>query len=398
MKIHVANIIEEGKLGGPQVRMVRVAAALDGRAETLIVMPRANSDAFRALCGDSAVSYRMLPLTRITREWRAALAYCVFSPWEVLRLAWLLRRESVDIVHASGGSWQYKAVLAARVAGIPSVWHLNDSSTPGWVRRLFALVQRGASGFIFASYRSRDYYGDYGDVAAGRPHAIVPSTVDAEHFDPRATLAGDETVLQELDGFPVIGTVANINRVKGIETLIRAAAELRASVPDLRVVVIGPVHSNQTQYFRDLCDLAGRLGIADRIHWVGARTDVRPLLRRLDVYVCSSLAESSPVSVWEAMAMARPVVSTDVGDVSRHVRDGDSGFVVPTGDHAAIADRVSRLLDSPALRSRIGAAAREAARAEFTPKVIAGKTLDIYRRVLEDVQPRRRTESRHGGS
>jgi glycosyltransferase involved in cell wall biosynthesis len=375
MTIRIANVIEEGKLGGPQVRMVRVTAALADRAETLIVMPRANSGPFREMCESRGVSYRAVPLTRITKEWRAALAYLLFSPWEVLRLARLFRRERVDLVHASGGSWQYKAVIAARLAGVPSVWHLNDTSTPGWVRRLFRRVAPLAGGFIFASRRSQDYYGDL--ILAGRPQAVVPATVDLAHFDPTLGFPTEPGLPPEGSG-PVIGTVANVNPVKGLETLIRASARLRAMGHAPHVVIVGAIPERQRSYHRRLVALAGELGL-DRLHFVGARADVRPMLARFDVYVCSSVAESSPVSVWEAMAMTRPVVSTDVGDVARHVRDGEAGFIVPVEDDAAMADKIAQLLDTPARRIEMGAAARKAANA-FRPETIAMLTLDIYAR------------------
>lgn len=373
--MRIANVIEEGKLGGPQVRMVRVAAALEERVETLIVMPRANSARFREMCAANGVPYRALPLTRITKEWRAALAYVLFSPMEVLRLARLFRRERIDLVHASGGSWQYKAVIAARLAGIPSVWHLNDTFAPGWVRRLFRRVAPLASGFVFASHRSQAYYG--GLIRDGRPQAVVPATVDTSTFDPSLELAADPDV--PTDG-PVIGTVANVNPIKGLETLIRASAHLRDLGHLPHVVIVGPVFDRQHAYHRRLMALAQELGL-DRIHFVGSRADVRPILARIDIYVCSSLAESSPVSVWEAMAMARPVVSTDVGDVARHVEDGISGLIAPISDAEAMADRISQLLDDADLCTRMGAAARTAA-LPFSPDSIASATFAVYQELV----------------
>lgn len=96
------------------------------------------------------------------------------------------------------------------------------------------------------------------------------------------------------------------------------------------------------------------------MHFIGARSDVRPALKQFDKYICS-VAESSPVSVWEEMAMARPVVSTDVGGVARHARDGEAGFIVPVEDDAAMADKIAQLLGTPARRIEMGAAARKAA-------------------------------------
>lgn len=377
--MRIANIVEEGKLGGPQIRMVRVAAAMRG-VDTLIVMPDANSRAFRDLCDAAGVRWRAVSMTRITREWRAALAYVLFSPVEVVRLARLLRRERIDLVHASGGSWQYKGVLAARLAGIPSVWHLNDTQMPGWVRRLFALFSPLPAAFIFASHRSRDYYGRQ---LAHRLQDVIPSTVDTVRFDPDQPYPGDEELIERLGDAPVIGTIANINAIKGLETLIRAAATLRSRFADLKVVVVGPIHPNQAAYHAELVALAERLGVGAAIHWVGARRDVRPLLARMQVYLCTSVAESSPVSVWEAMAMARPVVSTDVGDVARHIEDGAAGFIVAVGDDAAVAQRTGELLEDPALRRRFGEAARAEVRRCFAPERIAQMTAAMYHRAVK---------------
>ena len=97
--IRVANIIEEGKLAGPQVRMVRVAAAIEG-VDTILIMPRDNSTEFQQLCDLFGVPYIIVPLTRITKEWRVGLSYCLFSPFEVLSLARLLKRERIDLIHA----------------------------------------------------------------------------------------------------------------------------------------------------------------------------------------------------------------------------------------------------------------------------------------------------------
>lgn len=79
--------------------------------------------------------------------------------------------------------------------------------------------------------------------------------------------------------------------------------------------------------------------------------------------------------------MARPIVSTDVGDVGRHIQDGESGFVVPVGDVEQMADRLRRLALEPDRRETMGLASRETAVA-FAPQTIADLTLDIYQRVL----------------
>jgi glycosyltransferase involved in cell wall biosynthesis len=102
----------------------------------------------------------------------------------------------------------------------------------------------------------------------------------------------------------------------------------------------------------------------------------------MDVYVCSSISESSPASVWEAMSMARAIVSTSVGDVPCHISNGKSGYLVDVNDSAALGDRVIDLLMSPDLRTSFGQEARKAVDV-FSPHTVGMKTEAFYKRVLQ---------------
>ena len=377
--LRVANIIEEGKLGGPQVRICAVAAALRGQADTTVIMPAENSEAFQQRCEAFGVSYRVLPITRITKEWRVAVRYVLFSFFEVLRLRRVLKKGGFDLVHVSGGSWQFKGVLAAKLAGKKVLWHLNDTSMPGFIRRLFSVTSPLADGFIFASERSRDYYRPLTNV--NKPEFVVPAPVDTARFDPEGSYSGDESFLEKWPGKFIIGTVANISPIKGLETFIRAAARLNKQIDQAHYLVVGPVYRNQQGYFNSIQRLCKELSV-NNIEFVGSRSDVRPFLQRFDAYVCSSRAESSPISVWEAMAMAKPVVSTDVGDVPMYVKDGDNGFIVDVGDSDAMAERLARLIENQKMRQEFGEKAREMAVRELDVSRCAERHLAAYQKIL----------------
>jgi len=129
--------------------------------------------------------------------------------------------------------------------------------------------------------------------------------------------------------------------------------------------------------------LASDLGV-NNIEFVGGREDVRPLLKRFDVYVCSSNSESSPIAVWEAMAMELPIVSTDVGDVSVYVLDHKNGFVVPVHDAKLMANRVRHLARDKRLRTSMGCAARATVVEHLNIHVCAERHYDAYCRMLGD--------------
>jgi glycosyltransferase involved in cell wall biosynthesis len=373
--IRVANIIEEGKLGGPQVRIAMVAAALKGRVKTTVIMPVENSEVFRKKCDDYGIAYQTLPLTRITKEWRVALRYVLFSFVEIIRLALYFRRSNFDLIHVSGGSWQYKGVIASKLVGKKVVWHLNDTSMPGFIRRLFAMVCNLADGYIFASGRSRDYYRPL--MKANKPEFVVQAPVNTARFGPEGSYPGDEDLLEKWAGKFIIGTVANINPIKGLETFIRAVAILNKRVDQVHFVVVGPVYKNQQGYFDSLQRLCKELSVSN-IEFVGSRSDVRPLLKRFDAYVCSSIAESSPISVWEAMSMRKPVVSTDVGDVPLYIRDGYNGFVVEVGNSQALADRLEQFATNTEMCLEFGQRARDVAVQELDIAMCAQRHVVVY--------------------
>ncbi len=379
--LHIANIIEEGKLGGPQVYMMLLAQGLIGQAMITTVIPEENSEAFQNQCRNRGLILKITPLTRITKELKPALRYLLLSGPEVIRLILYFRAQRFDIVYSAGGSWQYKGVIAGKLARKKVLWHLNDTSMPYLFRKLFSLFSHLTDGYIFASERSKKYYGSIGQK--GKPEFVIPAPVDVEHFDPVREYETCEKETTRWQGKVVIGTVANINPIKGLELFIQTAAQLNTThSANLVFVIIGAIYPRQESYFQRLQSLCNELCV-ENIEFVGSRSDIRPLLKRFDIYVCSSLAESSPISVWEAMAMEKPVVSTDVGDVPVYIENGINGYIVDVGDSEAMANRIGSLLQDDEKRAVFGQRARRVAAQELDVSKCAARHLEAYRAVME---------------
>jgi glycosyltransferase involved in cell wall biosynthesis len=276
------------------------------------------------------------------------------------------------------GSWQYKAVIAAFLARKPVVWHLNDTLMPFWIKLTFSFVQRLATGFIFASKRSEEYY--QVDLS-GRASFVVPSAIDFDRFARVPEDAWEPDELAKYRDKVIVGTVANISPVKDLGTLLRAFASAYQVNSNLRLLVVGPVFKNQRTYHSGLVQLASRLGVADEVIWAGGQEKVEVYLAKMDMYVCSSVAESSPIAVWEAMAAGLPVISTDVGDVPLHIIHGESGFIVRIGDDEQIARLICDLAEQPKVRQTVGVAAQFTAQ-QFSKDIISQKTYAAYQNVL----------------
>jgi glycosyltransferase involved in cell wall biosynthesis len=377
----VVNIIEDARLGGPQVRIAEVAKRLkDSEYETTVIIPKKDNERFKTRLEEYGVKYKELSLHRLTKEQNYLIFFLLLFFYELFVLYRFLKKERFDIVHVSGGSWQYKGAIAGKLAGIPVLWHLNDTYTPALFRGLFGMSSGLATAYAYASKRTKTYYQPY--VKADRAEFTIPAPVDTKKFNLINHILPPDPLFSELEGKFVIGTVANPSPVKNLETFLKMAERLQTnSEAALAFVVIGRIHSTQQSYFDSLNNLVTESNIS--VHWAGPRQDVRSLLSRYDVYVCSSLAESSPISVWEAMSMSKPIVSTDVGDVSLYIKDGENGFVVPVGDAERLAERVAQLLMDEELRRKFGALARQTAQEHLDVERCAEKHLEAYRTVLK---------------
>lgn len=153
-------------------------------------------------------------------------------------------------------------------------------------------------------------------------------------------------------------------RLKGADLLIKAFATIRGRFPDYSVVIAGT--SEDTRDFEELA------GEGFPIRFVG-RLDHEDALRTLascSVFVLPSRTEGVPRVILEAMAAGRPVVASDVGGIPYLVRDGETGLLFPSGDHAALADRLSRLLTDRNLADRLAQNGQQMVREQFTEEYV----------------------------
>jgi glycosyltransferase involved in cell wall biosynthesis len=209
------------------------------------------------------------------------------------------------------------------------------------------------------------------DIAKVR---VIPNGVNTDHFRPgpptgalrvRLGIAGDRLV---------VGIVARLDPVKNHALLIDAFARVRALVPEAALVIIGdgPLRGS-------LESRARRLGIGEDVHFFGVSNDVAALYRDLDVFVLSSNAEGTSMSILEAMASGVCVVATAVGGTSDLLADGKTGMLVPPADPAALASALTAVLRDRVLRRRLADMGRARAETLYSEPVMIEAYEALYR-------------------
>jgi len=375
--MRVANIIEDGRVGGPQVRILTVAVGLKEQGiDTTVIIPSSDSNDFRARLAASLVPSQTMNLTRPGRELRTLAQYVALFPRDLLNLYRHFLEKRYDLVHCSGGAWQIKGLLAAWCAGIPTLWHLNDTAMPMPIRFVFKLLSGLPTAFIASGNRVRAYY--FGRRALTVPVFKILPPVDCKRFEKSAI---SRSALLSDFGINIV-LIANVNPIKGIDVFIRAAAiATRSSAGRLNFYIVGPIFESQRQYAAELERLVDASGLSN-VHFLGGVSDVRPILKATDVFVCASHSEAGPMVLWEAMAMGCAVVSTDVGDVSSILRTGESGFVTPPGDHSSMSAAITALANDAGMRESFGLAARAIAVRDLSLEQCVQNHLTAYRATL----------------
>jgi len=380
MTIKIANMIEDGRLAGPQIRIAEVARELNALGiETTVIFPFFNGREFQKRLKKYGIKYIQLPLSCPTKVIKLLLKYIVFFFYEVWLLFCLFKKHKFDVVHVSGGCLQIKGVIAGYFAGLKVIWHLNDTQMPFFVRVFFKIfVQRFAHGFITSGKKVGKYYLEDLKVGKGKPRAEIQSPVNCELFN-ALNIESDKSISSK-KGINIV-SIGNINPFKGIEYFLDMAEKINREYSDLNFWIIGPVFRSQHGYYNNLSELKKKYRL-DNCFFYGNSDDVRPILKSADIYVCSSIAEASPISVWEAMSMGKAIVSTDVGDVPRYIKDGENGYIVPVKDSQAMYTKVKNLVENREKRERFGRLARQTAVEKLDIKYCVQAHEKIYYKII----------------
>lgn len=300
----------------------------------------------------------------------------------LIKLYQLLRSERFDIVHTYLATADYYGRLAAILTGnckiVSSVrgedrWkekqHIwADRVLNRFNDRIVVNAGRLREVVIKRDYAQPDkivtiYNGiDTGKIEDGR--AKIDSPFSILNLRRSLGISNNEYV---------VGAVGRLGPEKDYPTFLKAAEEVVKIVPNVKFVIVGDGPEKQR-----LADSVKRLGIENKIIFTGLRNDALEIMNIFDVQVLTSLYEGCPNVVMEAMALAKPVVATDVGGCAELISDGVSGYISKVGDSRDIAAKVIAILKDNALRQKMGEAGREKIRRDFRSEIMVSKTEALY--------------------
>lgn len=280
------------------------------------------------------------------------------SVWRVRRA---IRALDADIVHVNT-LYNVVCALAAKRARRPLVWHVRemvvDSRVVAFMRKL---VGWWATRAVAISEAVADTLRHCGSRLR-----VIPNGIDISEYDHPAEPGPVRAQYNLSADTPVVTTIGRLEEWKGQHVFVEALPAVFAACPEARALVVGGAAVNKPEYAEQLKARCVALGIEGRVTFTGIRTDIPAVLAASSLLVLPTVTpEPFGRTVVEAMAAGKPVVATAAGGPRETVEDGETGYLAPPGDAAALAECIVAILTDSALRERMGRKGRERALEKF---------------------------------
>lgn len=285
-------------------------------------------------------------------------------------LARLVREEGINVIHAQTRVTQVLGFFLSRMTGVAMITTCHGFFRPRWFRRIFPCW--GKMVIAISKPVLQHLKADFG--VAQNKICLIPNGIDLNRFvvadDQRRRQARQELGINHA---PLIGIIARLSDVKGIEVLIKAMPDVLKRIPLAQLIIVGqgPEEENLKKLTQDLA-LTGQIHFKNIIH------QAQDLLPAFDVFVMPSLMEGLGLSVIEAQACGIPVVASRIGGLIDLIEDGKTGYLVPVNDPAFLAARVVDLLQNHAQSRVMAQQARLNIEQHYSSQNMLKETVKVY--------------------
>lgn len=368
--MRILQINSAEAFGGGERHLVDLGQGLVNKGHELYFAVRPNSELGQQLNFVPSENLKTLPL-------RNALDVPT-----ALSLSRLIKRERIDIVHAHLARDYPLAAYAVRntqTAKLVLTRHVLFPLNP-----LHKVILSRAAQVIAVSEAVGVQLRNQGIVPRDRI-VIIPNGIDLSRFEKAKEQSNRERACQSLGLEPnrlLVGTVGELKPQKGHEDFVRAAARVRAILPEAFFIIAGVDNSPGETYRTDLRALIERLHLESDFLLMGWLEDVAPLFCVLDLFVSASLTESFGLAIVEAMACGTPVVSTNSDGARQTIGDSERGLLVPVGDEKLLSQSIVKFLANGELRKRLGKAGNDYVKLNYSLEQMIDATEAVYLRVL----------------
>lgn len=372
----VLQVLPELQHGGVEWGTVQIAEALKKGGYTNFV----------ASCGGRLV-YELdkLKIKHFTLPLKTKNPFKMYL--NSLKLEKIIKENGINIVHARSRAPAWSAYWAAKRAGVKfmTTFHGTYGLGPKGIKKFYNKVMTFGELIIAISKHIKSHMLNNYTVDESKIR-LIPRCVDIEKFSPAAVT--QERIIRAVadnnlpEDRPIISLIGRITRWKGQHILVEAMAKIKHK--EAYALIIGS-DQGRVKYTEGLKETAEKLGVADRIQFIGESFDIPALLMVSDIVLSTAIEpEAFGRAAIEGQAMGKIVLASDIGGSLENVVDGVSGRLFRSNDAQALAEAIDWALDLPAEeKKKISDAAIKNVRDNFTKQQMCDKTIAVYKELLK---------------
>ena len=311
----------------------------------------------------------------------------------ISQLKKIIETKNIQIVHSQDGRADFFARIAGKIANVPVIISSVAMLVEGYDVNIFRKVlyilmdrwsERCVDKFIVLSEVLRHTLIERHGI---EPEKIVKiyNGIEIDEYKPNNErgIRIEDSGLRKEFGFrndvPVIGTIGRLVWQKGFEYLIKAIPKIVKDLPEAKFLIVG-----EGPLREKLEELGKRLKVKDNIIFTGFRSDIKEILASIDVLVMPSLLEGLPMVLLEGMAMAKPIVATNIDGISEVLENGKTGLLVPPKDTDTLAEAIIEILNNKTKASHLGQNARKIVEEKFSVEKMVEQIEWVYEGLLNE--------------
>lgn len=315
--INILHIFEDSRFGGPHNQCINLLSNISNKKKYNheILLCDYQSNYFAIKCKEVKIKYHKIKINFLSKNFFLLLRYlfCFFSDIKKI-LSFLRKNKKFSIIALSNGTTSFKSLIAAILAKKKILWHIHDSESHLFIRLLVYFFSPYVNYFIFSSNSSKKYYFRF---IRNNNYKILQTAIDFKKLK-----------FKKINSKKfVIGLIANFNKNKNILFFLKLILEINKLNDKFFFMISGRVWKNQVSYYKECKDFIKK----NKIKNIFIKKDNKNLnnfYNKINLQLLVSDTESSPTVLWEGMFMRKIILTTNVGDVKKFIKNGKNGFIL----------------------------------------------------------------------
>jgi glycosyltransferase involved in cell wall biosynthesis len=317
-----------------------------------------------------------------------------YNTFTVVKLAYLIKTKKIDLIHTQGARADFFARIAIKFTHSPFLISTIQMPVDGfnvgiYRKKLYQFfdrfLERYVDRYIVVSDSLKDFLIKTRKIPSNKI-AKIYNGIETELYNPNLQIENNtklKKLLNIVDGTYTVCAIGRLCWQKGFEYFLKSIPKILRNNDNVKFLVVGSGPLEE-----QLKSLAQRLKIEDRVIFTGFIDDIRSILKIIDLLVVPSILEGFPMIILEAMAMAKPIIATNIEGITEQIEDSVTGYLVRPGNHEEISEAVMNLINEQEKGNKLGKNAREFVIEKFTIENMVKKVEEVYEELLFKKKPK----------